>query len=194
MDQETRDERIVSLMPLVRSMARAMKRKMPQFEYDDLVSEGMLGAIQAVDRWDPAGGGSLDTFARHRVIGQMIDYTRDFSPLSRAHWKLVKEGELEFHLGSLDTPIVTGAGSTVDLVDILPDNEDTIAKMIDMLTIRDVIMKLPPKDQEVLRYYYYDGMTLRQIANLYGVSESRICQRLARMHRRAYEYLEEEAA
>lgn len=174
-----RDEAIISLMPVVLSIARKMHLQLPDFPYDDLVSEGWIGAMQAVERWDPEQGASLATFGASRIRGQMMDHVRQYSWLSRKDYADVKEGTAEFSLRSIDEPIVRGGtDDEASLADLLPDSEDAIAAMIDQIAIRTVISQLHEKHRSILVAYYYDGLTLQQIADIEGVTESRISQKL----------------
>ena len=188
-----RDAEIVSLMPLVHGIARKMQHQLGGLAYDDLVSEGMIGAIQAVDRWNPDDDVKLSSFAGHRIRGQMLDAARSYGHLSRAHYKEVKDGESEFYLASIDQPVSVnnrgGADGEMSLADLLPSDEDTITKMIDQMAVRTVIDQLPMKHQELLQAYYYDGFTLKQIGVQRGVTESRICQLMEDAHDYAYHFL-----
>lgn len=185
-----RDEAVISLMPVVLSIARKMHHQVPDFPYDDLVSEGWIGAIQAVERYDPAQGASLATFGANRVRGQMMDHIRSYSWLSRRDYGRVKKGTARFCLHSLDEPVMRGGtDDEVSLADLLPDDEDTVARMIDVLAIRTVITQLPEKHRFVLVAYYYDDLTLAQIAKRAGVTVSRISQRLKAARQAAYRQL-----
>lgn len=78
---QTRDERIRSLMPLVDAIARRIARRLPRHvEHEELVQNGMIGLIEAVDRFDPSMGVPLAAFARSRVRGAIVDGLR------RADW------------------------------------------------------------------------------------------------------------
>jgi RNA polymerase sigma factor (sigma-70 family) len=68
----TRDSKILSLRPLVAQIARSLHSKLYSVSLDDLIQSGMLGAIDAVDRHDPARA-PLHAFARQRIRGAMLD-------------------------------------------------------------------------------------------------------------------------
>jgi len=54
---------------------------------------------------------------------------------------------------------------------------DTLAERSERRTlVRGAIERLPPRQRQVLRMYYDDGQTLRQIADTLGVTESRVSQ------------------
>jgi RNA polymerase sigma factor for flagellar operon FliA len=67
------------------------RRCPPQVELDDLVSAGILGLIQAVDRFRPERGCLLKTLAEHRIRGAILDYLRRLDPLTRSARRFVKE-------------------------------------------------------------------------------------------------------
>lgn len=185
-----RTEAIVSLMPLVSQLARKAQRQVPQFALDDLVSEGMIGAIQAVDRYDECDV-PLPAYAYRRIRGQIWDHVRDYGGLSRNHYAAVKEGEEQFFVNSLDAPISTGSRDSdgMMLADLLPDDEDAIARMVDELAIRAVMSQVPEKFQDLLQAYHYAGLSMKQIGELRGVTEGRVSQLLNEAHDWAYHYL-----
>lgn len=184
-EQATREERIKSLVPLARMMARNLARKMPMADVEDLTSEAMVGAIQAVDRWSEEAGVPLAQFASTRIRGQMYDYLREIGPLSRSHWKRVCEGEVEFRLQSLSDPI----GEATLLVDALSDDSDSIGQMLDIHAVRQVIDIMSEDDRALLIEYYYEGLTLREIGERRGVTESRISQKMKKVYDVAYRYI-----
>jgi len=53
--------------------------------------------------------------------------------------------------------------------------DQTVTKELHEL-IRDRIVELPKQHQKVLALFYYEGLRMKDIAELLGVSESRICQ------------------
>lgn len=78
-----REERILSLQHSVHVIALAVARTLPRtVRLEDLESAGWLGAIDAVDRWDPRTA-ELMTFAKWRIRGAIIDSLRLIDPLSR---------------------------------------------------------------------------------------------------------------
>ena len=73
----TQQERIEAGVPFVGAMARRLAASMPHsIDLADLVQDGMLGLIDAVERFDEARGIKFETFAERRVRGAMIDALR----------------------------------------------------------------------------------------------------------------------
>jgi RNA polymerase sigma factor for flagellar operon FliA len=73
-------------------------------EYEDLVSQGMLGLIEAVDHYNPSFGTRLSTYATLKIRSKVLDYLRDLDWLPRvARQKVramqvaVSELERQFH-------------------------------------------------------------------------------------------------
>lgn len=74
---KTQQERIEAGVPFVGAMARRLAASMPHsIDLGDLVQDGMLGLIDAVERFDEARGIKFETFAERRVRGAMIDALR----------------------------------------------------------------------------------------------------------------------
>jgi len=85
-DSANAEQNILERMPVVRSIARDLARKVPpNILYDDLVSAGTVGLIEAVRSYDPAKGASLDTFVHYRIRGAILDFLRNEDHLSRIY-------------------------------------------------------------------------------------------------------------
>ncbi len=70
-------ERVASGLPFVESLARRMASTMPHsIDLGDLVQDGVLGLIDAANRFDADRGIKFETFAERRVRGAMIDALR----------------------------------------------------------------------------------------------------------------------
>ena len=69
---------------LVGKVARRLLRKLPaHVELDDLIAMGMLGLLEAADRFDPGRGEKFEAFAEFRIRGAMLDGLRSRDSLSR---------------------------------------------------------------------------------------------------------------
>jgi len=82
---EMRDAVILRYIPLVHFvLGRLGISREYGPDYEDLVSYGLLGLIDAVDRYDPAFGTQFSTYATVRIRGQVLDFLRKRDWLSRA--------------------------------------------------------------------------------------------------------------
>jgi RNA polymerase sigma factor FliA len=69
--------RIVAGLPFVEALARRMAATMPHsIDIGDLVQDGVIGLIDAANRFDEARGIKFETFAERRIRGAMIDALR----------------------------------------------------------------------------------------------------------------------
>src|SRR3990170_7445324 len=74
MDQKTRVE---AGLPFVEALARRMAATMPHsIDLSDLVQDGVIGLIDAAQRFDEGRGIKFETFAERRVRGAIIDALR----------------------------------------------------------------------------------------------------------------------
>lgn len=108
-----RDQLLEQYLPLVRYAAHRLAAGLPQSVDDgDLISYGVFGLIDAIEKYDPERGVKFETYAMARVRGAILDELRsiDWVPRSvrakaraidKAHTKL--EGEL--HRTPTDTEI-----------------------------------------------------------------------------------------
>ena len=86
---------ITSLLPLVRACARRLKNTIPAAELDDLVADGALGLIRAVDTFDPSRGMQLRAYASHIVAGAILNGIRYRDPVSERSRALVRRARAE---------------------------------------------------------------------------------------------------
>lgn len=104
-NEEARHKLILQHLPLVKHLAGRVAVKLPAFiQQEDLESYGVIGLMEALDKYDPAMGTSFDSYAYHRIRGAMLDEVRRQNWLPRTAWqkfqtlKTVKE-RLEGELG-----------------------------------------------------------------------------------------------
>lgn len=108
-DLRIRDELIVNYLYLVKFVAgRLYVNYGNNVEYDDLVSYGVFGLIDAIEKYDNNRGVKFDTYAQLRIKGAIIDYLRDIDWLPRSVRQKAKElekaySELENDLGRAAT-------------------------------------------------------------------------------------------
>jgi len=75
---------LVEMAPLVRRVAFEMRQHLPpHVELDDLVAAGTLGLVDALRKFDPSRKVKLESYARHRIRGGILDALRSLDPASR---------------------------------------------------------------------------------------------------------------
>ena len=200
-----RNRLVVQYSPLVKYVAGRMRSRLPHtVEQDDLVSDGVLGLMDAIERFDPSRGLTFQTFAVPRIRGAIIDGLRamDFVPRSvRDKVRAVQQATLalEERLGRLpgDEEVARELGIPVqqvrdlnrqtssshanlddfDLADELSSAADATVEEGDAnASLMRVVGELSERDQVVIALYYFEGLTLAEIGRVLGVTESRISQ------------------
>ena len=74
---DNQEDRIAASVPFVQTLARRLAASMPNsIHIGDLVQDGMIGLIDAANRFDEKRGIKFETFAERRVRGSMIDALR----------------------------------------------------------------------------------------------------------------------
>ncbi|MDK2562665.1 FliA/WhiG family RNA polymerase sigma factor [Romboutsia sedimentorum] len=85
------EEFIISHMPLVKYMASKYYTSKMGMEYEDLVSYGVMGLIDAANKFDVNRGVKFSTYASIRISSYIIDEIRKQSPISRLSVNKIKE-------------------------------------------------------------------------------------------------------
>ncbi len=84
-DRNWRQKTIVEYSFLVKQICARFAVRLPSSVlFDELLSAGSLGLIDAVDKFDPERHASLQTYARYRITGAIIDELRSMDTYSRA--------------------------------------------------------------------------------------------------------------
>ena len=225
-EEKLRERLILHYSPLVKYVAgRVGVGLPPNIEQADLVSYGIFGLIDAIEKFDLERAIKFETYAISRIKGAIIDELRsiDWIPRSvrykareveKAYAALEaklhrspSEAEVAEELGikledlhtifsqvsfvnvvALDELLTAGGekGDKLSLVDTLEDTkaEDPVAAFETEETkylLAKAINTLPEREKIVVTLYYYEGLTLAEIGQVLGVTESRICQ----MHTKA---------
>ncbi len=81
---QSKPELLAEMLPLVQRVAFNIRKHLPaHIEVDELAANGVLGLVDAVAKFDPSKGVKLETYARHRVRGAILDGLRRADTASR---------------------------------------------------------------------------------------------------------------
>jgi len=216
--ERAREGLILHYSPLVKFVAGRVGVGLPRsVEQSDLISYGIFGLIDAIDKFDLERGFKFETYAINRVKGAILDELRalDWVPRSvRARAREIERSlqELEHKLqrtpseeelsDKMEMPLshlqdTLGEISSLGLValdellgrdsdsssvgDVLPDPRGMTPEAAFQIeetkrVVADAINRLPDRERLVVTLYYYEGLTLAEIGEVLGVTESRVCQ------------------
>lgn len=97
-DPALRERLILHHAPLVKwVVARLGMTGSATLDYQDLLSHGVTGLIEAVDRYDPARGVTFETYASQRIRGAVLDALRSLDYVSRGVRQRMSEIEQAIH-------------------------------------------------------------------------------------------------
>src|SRR5690349_15968682 len=109
MTKEQKDGLIMEYAPLIRYIAQKIAIRLPSnIELDDLISSGVIGLMDAIEKYDPTRDNKFKTYAEFRIRGAILDELRaqDWVPRSiRDKAKLLDKTmvTLEAELGRVPT-------------------------------------------------------------------------------------------
>lgn len=104
-----KDEIIIEYAPLIKYIAQKIAARLPSnIELDDLISCGVIGLMDAIEKFDPTRDNKFKTYAEFRIRGSILDELRaqDWVPRSiREKAKTVERAyaKLESELGRMAT-------------------------------------------------------------------------------------------
>ena len=182
-DTEARDQLIQTHLRMVVHIARQYLR--PGVEMLDLIQEGNIGLIKAVDMFDPTQGHRLTTLAFY-WINKHIQRFLNHEPeeLVSLDMEIYDGSETLLLSDTIEDKGTILGGQTIPHIDAVMEHEEMQSK------VREMLSRLPEREQEVLRLLY--GIDLRrsytvsEVARMLRVSKVRVCQlrdrALKRMH------------
>ena len=220
-DDTARERLVIAYSPLVKFVAGRTGARLPSHvEQSDLISYGMLGLIEAMDRFEPKRQIRFETFAMQRIRGAIIDELRSLDWVPRSVRSRAREieaanstlenklgraptdGELADKLGMNEEELQDSlleisnssilaleelwmtpdaSGDRVSLLDTIEDEASPDPQAaLDSNEVKDLlgdaIQDLPEREKLVIALYYFENLTLREIGEVLGVTESRVSQ------------------
>lgn len=178
----------------------------PGSDLDDLVGEGCIGLIRAVDTYDVSRGPALQKYAARLIAGSMLNGIRKLDPVSERVRKELRDAERERYAlatssGAVPTqhemeqrrPGLRRAAmhayryTPLSLDGPLPAGEQLScdwagdpALIASVQTeregVHEALRRLPPRQRHVLHLHYFSGHSLHQIGRLLSISPQRASQ------------------
>lgn len=219
-DENYREQLVKNYLPLVKYLTDRVAQHLPDSirknDRDDLYLEGVVGLLDAMEKFDIGRNIKFETYASSRIRGAIIDSLRkeDILPknvreqakkIEKAY--ITKEAELgrkatdeeimkelgmtneEFYgtidkmkgisVYSMDAEILNTDGEKFYFEDIIGEEGAVLAdfeKKEAVEKLAEIIEGLDRDERIVLETYYWDGLTLKEIGSVLGISESRVCQ------------------
>jgi RNA polymerase sigma factor for flagellar operon FliA len=213
------EELITKYLPLVRFVAEKIHRRLPPgVDLESLVHSGVVGLLEALERFDPKRGVEFEVFARYRIQGEVMQCLRSLDWVSRSvrSWgrkiesaraklagQLIREPtaeemakELEITLENyfrLDQQVNDATLLSIEDLSIASEaawertqekyTSDSFLDPLSFVEGKDLVEKLavavdalPERERMVITLYYHEELTLREIGEVFNLSEGRICQ------------------
>ena len=210
-----RNELAVNYMPAVKAMAARLKERLPSsVEFNDLVSVGLEELVKLARRYDPKQNDNFWGYAQKRIYGSMLDFLRSLDTISRSDRKIIKDIEkvvesyvAEYDMEPDDEYIAEVLGIDIEKVkkaktagkiyNVMPIKEqmnffENVTKKIEeeelIETIKKILKTMSKKEQLIIQLYYFEELSLKEISEIFGVTESKISQ----IHKKAIKKLRNE--
>ena len=217
--RELRDQLIVHYAPLVKFVAGRISAGLPRYvDEADLASYGIIGLIDAIERFDPGHNVKFETYAMPRIRGAIIDELRSFDWIPRSVRTKARAVEQSYatlqatlHRTPTDAEVAAdlemtdsqfqkvlrqvsltgvaaldqffGGGDRSDrrtLGESVPDRGDGPMEAFEDKENKEVLIyainQMGDREKTVITLYYYEGLTLVEIGEILGVTESRVSQ------------------
>jgi RNA polymerase sigma factor FliA len=214
-DAYARDVLITSHLPKVKYIADRIAATLPpSVEREDLYGAGVVGLIDAAERFDAARGIAFTTFAEMRVRGAILDNLRALDWASRSTRRRARNvqavyARIEQDKGRSATEEEVADDMKISITELREALQDirglTMSNLDDRdeesgLSVSDLIAdggasaldhlesseykqllaaaigRLPERERQVIALYYVEELTMKEIGEVLGVTESRVSQ------------------
>lgn len=212
---DARDLLITSHLPKVKYIADRIAATLPpSVEREDLYGAGVVGLIDAAERFDASRGIAFTTFAEMRVRGAILDNLRSLDWASRStrrrarsvqaayaeveqeNGRAASEEEVALRMNisieelrealqdirglSMTNLDERDEESGLSIADLVTDGSASALDHIEDTEYRKLLVaaidKLPERERQVIALYYVEELTMKEIGEVLGVTESRVSQ------------------
>lgn len=184
-------------------------RHIAETEFDEFLQFGLIGLLESIDRYQPAREVPFTAFAGVRINGAILnglaklsDRQEQISLRARLRRERVEairsvaaRGEdplsvlAEVAVGLAVGFMLEGSGLYAELEPVSQSTDPYAHREVADLqrTLLALVEALPEQERTVIRYHYFQRMTVEQIGALIGVTKGRVSQ----VHRQALRRLRE---
>ncbi len=202
---QCRDRKIQENLGLVHACAKRFQSR--GIEYEDLYQAGCLGLVKAVDGFDEGRGVQFSTYAVPVILGEMRRLFRDGGAIkvgralkelslkanrytaefSAREGRAPTLGELAQALGveTAEAAQAVNAGQrpvslTADeeeggQIDVAVEAQDD--KIAEILSLKQVVGELEPRDRSIIFFRYFKNQTQTQTAQALGMTQVQVSRR-----------------
>ena len=150
-----REHIIQEFTHVIRAMAHRLAFRLPAYlDAEDLVSVGIIGLMDAMEKYDPTREAKFKTYAEFRIRGAIVVSLDDLGVQDQDGHKI---------LGML-----SDASQPDPLASLVNGRERQV--------LCRAIQELAEKERLVLTLYYFEELTMKEIGQILKVTESRVCQ------------------
>lgn len=199
-DPQTRGELIEHYMPVAKIIAAKAfgLRSDASVSFDDYLQYARVGLIEAVDRYDATRSVAFETYSVHRIRGAILNGIQHESEASaqRSFWRARLQERTDSLLGehgstpaqaTLEDLIGVTVGLALGLVldeagqeapdEQLHANPYAVTELEQLgRQVRGLLVKLPEREQQIIRGHYFELRELQSIAADYGITKGRVSQ------------------
>lgn len=147
------------------------------YETEDIYQIACIGFIKAIQRFRFDFGNELSTYSVQYMLGEIKKFFRDDGIIHISRNR--KEEGFKLKIESINNEIYEGK----EKLEMLDSNEDEQTRLIDKLTVLDMIKKLNKREKEIIELRYFKDKTQVQVAEILGISQvhvSRIEKKILR--------------
>lgn len=162
----TRNKLIKDYIPLVRYISQNYAQVMSSIlTYEEMFAIGCLALVQAAKSYDGSKGASFKTYAYILIRGAIIDEVRKLNHILHSRSvKAIKIGpgkdefDIEYYFVSERKP------------------DDQVAAREICEKLAEAVRKLSKRTQDLIRLYYFEDLTMLEIAKVLNITEGRVSQ------------------
>src|SRR6266404_2786107 len=199
-DQAAREELILAYLYIVKVWAKRISRAANWANQEDLIADGIIGLIKALERFDLEMGVAFKYFAKDYVRGTIFDgseLTRGLARQQEETYRKIKHAEstltrslqriptieevaeetalsVEQILFAIDAMGVAFAGELPGIEEPAAVSGVQLPRQEQAAVVHDALSRLSEREQSIVACYYWEDKSHKEIAKSHGLSVSNV--------------------
>lgn len=163
-DDKAREQVLMSLQRVIERQASQLTYYNITLEWDDLLAVGLIAANECIDLYNLESEIPFEVFASKVIRNKMVDYLRTTGTFTKSDVAKYKQGQLTLNKEELS------------LEALIEQGIEEVGEQGIILELEEALNRLDLRHKQVLQFRYVDNLSVKEVADILGVSPGRVSQ------------------
>ncbi|WP_156802633.1 sigma-70 family RNA polymerase sigma factor [Coprothermobacter platensis] len=163
-DDKAREQVLLGLERVIERQASQLTYYNIALEWDDLLAVGLIAANEAIDLYNMESEVPFESFVSRVIRNKMVDYLRSVGTFTKNDVAKYRQGQL------------TLSKEELSLEALIEQGIEEVGEQDIVLELDEALDKLPEKYKQILQFRYVDNLSVKEAADILGVTPGRVSQ------------------